>query len=194
MMKLKQGSVIAATRTNSEFKKATESDVDIIFDMSPDILTLSKKASLAHKMGKKMFIHLDFAKGIGKDKSGIEYAMSRGTDGIISTKGNIIKAAKDVGITTVQRFFIIDSISVDTTLESFESSKADMVEIMPGISVKAIGRIRSRISAPVIAGGLIEDTDEVRNAFLNGATAVSTGREDVWNYKWQEDSNGEAEK
>jgi hypothetical protein len=40
-----------------------------------------------------------------------------GVDGIISTRTNIIKFARQEGLTTVQRFFIVDSHSVDTTVE-----------------------------------------------------------------------------
>ena len=40
-----------------------------------------------------------------------------GIDGIISTRSNIIAVANDCGLSTVQRFFMIDSRSVDTALE-----------------------------------------------------------------------------
>ena len=38
------GKVVAAVRTLEEFSFAVKSDIKIIFDLSPDILTLAKKS------------------------------------------------------------------------------------------------------------------------------------------------------
>lgn len=172
--------VIAAVRTDKEFERAVNSKVDIIFDLSPDLLSLGKKVEAAHYKNKKIFIHIDLASGIGKDKSGLLYAKSVNVDGVISTRANVIKLARELGMFTVQRFFIIDSQSVDTTVETQKSSKADMVEIMPGIVVKAIEKLKKCVTVPIIAGGLIESREEVEQAILHGAAAVSTGKEELW--------------
>ena len=132
------GSVVAAVRGNDEFEAAVKSGVEIIFDLSPDLLTVSDKLNTAHQYGKKLFIHMDLATGIGKDKSGIMFAKTVGVDGIISTRVNIIKLAKEAGLYTVQRFFVVDSQSVSTAVEGLKASKADMIEVMPGALVKGI--------------------------------------------------------
>lgn len=173
-------SIIAAVRTEEEFESALKAEVSIIFDLSPDILNIIHKVKAAHEKNKKLFIHIDLATGIGKDKSGIAFVKKAGVDGIISTRVNIIKCARELKMHTVQRFFIVDSHSVETTVESVKASKTDMVEIMPGIALKAIGRLKNIIDAPIIAGGLIEEKEEVENAIAAGAAAVSTGKNDLW--------------
>ncbi|MBQ7336953.1 MAG: glycerol-3-phosphate responsive antiterminator [Clostridia bacterium] len=172
--------VIAATRSREEFETALRSEVSIIFDLNPDILTLCEVTKMAHAAKKKLFIHLDLAQGIGKDKCGIAYAKGLGVDGIISTRVNIIRAAKELGLFTVQRFFIVDSHSVDTSLEALRASRADMIEVMPGIAYKAIAKLCTLTSVPIIAGGLIEQKSEITQAMTHGAAAISTGMQALW--------------
>ena len=175
-----ESKVIAAIRNRNDLLRASQSDVKIVFDLAPDILTLRESADILHGKGKKFFIHLDLATGIGKDKSGMLYAKSMGVDGIISTRSGIIKAARELGISTVQRFFIVDSHSVETTVESLKQSKAQMIEVMPGGVGKVIKKLREKLSVPIIAGGLIETREETRTALESGASAVSTGAQNLW--------------
>lgn len=180
MVTFKPHAVIAATRSANELDLALGHDIEVIFDLCPDLLTLKTVVDKVHAVGKRLFIHLDLAEGIGKDKSGIAYAKAVGVDGIISTRVNIVRAAKELGLFTVQRFFIVDSHSVDTTLDALRASRADMIEIMPGIAHKAISRLRELTTVPIIAGGLIETREEIEQAFAHGAAAISTGKCDLW--------------
>ena len=173
--------IIAATRTDEEFHDALQSETEIIFDLCADILSLTKKIKAAHDGGKRLFIHIDLAEGVGRDKSGIMLLKKMGIDGIISTKVSLIKLAREVGLHTVQRFFIVDSKSVHTTIEAVKSSRPDMIEIMPATVGKVITRLAGELSTPIIAGGLIETHSEVASALLSGATAVSTGAKTLWN-------------
>ena len=108
------------------------------------------------------------------------FARHIGVDGIISTRVNIIKMARELGLFTVQRFFIVDSHSIDTTIDSIKASKADMVEIMPGLVYKVIENLHGRIDTPIIAGGLRDSVNEVASALRAGAAAISTGNERLW--------------
>lgn len=178
---LKDTKVIAAVRNEDELKSAISSKAELIFDLSPNIISLKERAESVHESGKKLCIHLDLAEGIGKDRYGIEYARTKGIDGIISTRVNIIKAAREAGLFTVQRFFIVDSHSLVTTVDAIKSSKPDMIEIMPGIIPKVIKDLRQNLTMPIIAGGLIDDISEVELAVKCGAAAVSTGKQQLWN-------------
>lgn len=172
--------VIAAARSDSELLIASKSKVDIIFMLSPNISDIKKQTELVHSRGKKIFIHLDLAEGIGKDEYGIRFVKEQGIDGIISTRTNIIKMAKKEGLFTVQRFFLVDSQSVATTIESAKTSKADMIEIMPGTISKIINRLKEELKTPIVAGGLIETKEEINEAISCGATAISAGKQEFW--------------
>lgn len=172
--------IIAATRNNDEFLSALNSDTDIIFMLAPNIADINSQALAAHKSGKKLFIHLDLAEGIGKDEYGIRFAKEHGVDGIISTRSGVIKMAKKENLFTVQRFFIIDSQSVNTTIETAKMTKADMIEIMPGTLSKIIRRLKAELKVPIVAGGLIETKEEINEAISCGATAISVGKQELW--------------
>ncbi len=172
--------IIAAARNEQELEAAIGARVKKIFWLNPSILTLEKYVGLVHAAGKKIYLHIDLAEGVGKDKAGLTYVKNAGVDGIISTRVNIIKAAKELDLFTVQRFFIVDSHSVDTTVEAIKSSKADMIEIMPGIVTKVVADLKSRLSIPIIAGGLIETRKELEEATKSGASAISTSKQELW--------------
>ena len=175
------GTVIAAVRTEAEFLQALKSEVSTIFLLAPNIDNIEAQAEKAHKANKTFFIHIDLAEGIGKDEYGIKFAKEQGVDGIISTRTALIKHAKSQGLLAVQRFFVLDSHSVGTIVESAKTSKADMIELMPGTVTKVIEKIKTILDTPIVAGGLIETKEEIAEAYNSGAIAVSTGRENLWN-------------
>lgn len=170
--------VIAAVQNNM-LSQALDSPIEIIFNLKVSLLEIEDSINKAHLCGKKILIHIDLTDGIGKDKAGIEYLAKLGVDGVISTRGQLIRYANELGLVTVQRFFALDSKGVDSIKEMLESTKPDMIEIMPGIASKVIKRFVS-YGVPVIAGGLIETKQEITEALKNGAEAISTGKQELW--------------
>ena len=175
--------ILAATRSDEDFLRAVAGSPEVIFDLDPDLMNITAKVKKAHEAGKKYLVHVDLAKGLGKDESGIRFLKRVGVDGVISTKVGVIKLAREQGLLTVQRFFIVDSHSVETTADAVRTSKPDMIEIMPGTICKVIGRLRKRIDVPIIAGGLIETENEVNDILGSGASGVSTARAELWDLK-----------
>ena len=184
MINLEEFPIIAAARNPDEFLTAVRSPCDVIFWLSPSILNLGEylKAAREAENGrdKSIFIHIDMADGIGKDGAGLEYLRRLGVDSIISTRGNLIKAAREVSLMTVQRFFIVDSRSINTAFDTIRTSHPDLIEIMPGIMPGIITRFASSVEIPVIAGGLIETKEDVISALSAGAGGISTSRRELW--------------
>ena len=150
--------LIAAVRTEREFLRALKSPVELIFLLSANLNQISGCAERAHAAGKKLFFHIDFVEGLGKDRCGLAFLKENGGDGVITTKTHLVLLAKELGLFTVQRFFLIDSRSVASELETFRKKGRDNV----------------------IAGGLIRDKQSVMAALKAGAVAVSTSREELW--------------
>ncbi len=174
------GKIIAAVRNQRDLEEALLSSVSDIFLLKTDIMELQSVLEKVHTAGKRLFVHMDFADGIGKDTSGCLYLKTLGVDGIISTRASIIKSARDLGMKTVQRVFIVDSHSIATAVDTMQKNLPDMIELMPGIATKAISFFRDRVTIPIIAGGLIETEEEVALAHVSGAFAVSTGKRELW--------------
>ena len=170
--------VIAAIG-DDKWQEALESPVRVIFYMSANLLTIQEKVQQAHNAGKFVMVHLDLADGIGRDRIGIRYLAQCGADGIISTKGQLIRWAKEQGLFTIQRFFAVDSGGAGSIGEMFHTNNPHLMEIMPGVVTKVIKHYAD-CGIPVIAGGLIQNKTEVLDALASGATAVSTGQPEVW--------------
>lgn len=176
--RLERCPVVAAVRENS-FSAALTAPVEVLFCLESHLLTVRRRTEQAHGAGKAVFIHLDLAEGVGRDREGLQYLAECGVDGVISTRAQIIRIAKDLGLLTVQRFFALDSQGLGSVQEMLKTSDPHLMEIMPGVIPKAVRRF-SGGSIPVIAGGLIETRQEVTAALSAGALAVSTGRKDLW--------------
>lgn len=173
--------IAAAIRTEKDFHVALKSNVDVVFLLYSNIMTVGKYVEAIHQVGKKALIHVDFAEGIGKDRAGIEFLARQNVDGILSTRTNIVRIAKEFNLVTVQRFFLVDSHSLNTTVESMRLSKPDIIELMPGLVTKKIREFNQITDTPIIAGGIIETEEEVRAALEAGADFVSTGEVGLWN-------------
>ena len=175
---LESNPIIAAVK-DERFKEALESPGEVIFLLGGNLLTLARRINAAHEKGKFIFIHLDLTEGVGKDRAGVEFLARSGADGIISTKTGLIRIANEMGLTTVQRFFVYDSHGVGSINETLASSRPDIIEIMPGTVGKVIKSFSGR-GTPLIAGGLIETKQEATEALSLGALAVSTGKNELW--------------
>ncbi|MBR4072918.1 MAG: glycerol-3-phosphate responsive antiterminator [Clostridia bacterium] len=175
---LERSPIIASIHEN-QWQKVLTSPVEVIFHLKAKLLNIKKNIEEAHKHNKRIFVHIDLADGIGKDEAGIDYLAACGVDGIISTRGPLIRHANQIGLITVQRFFVLDSQGIQSIFNMLESSHPHYIEIMPGIADKIIRRF-SEGSFPIIAGGLIETKQEVTSALSSGAVAVSTGTEELW--------------
>lgn len=170
--------VIAAVQ-DSKWDAAIASPAKIIFYLQANILNIKERINEAHTADKLLFVHIDLAEGIGRDKSGIQYLADLGVDGIMTTRNQLVRFAKDNGLLAVQRFFLLDSKGFENIDEIIANNTPDMIEIMPGVIPKAIERFAMG-RVPVIAGGLVETKAEVTAALAAGATAISTGKKELW--------------
>ncbi len=173
--------IIAAVQNIEDVDTAAVSNVGMIILMCADIMNAGQMVEKIRRSGKLAVIHMDFLEGIGRDQKAVEYvATTLKPDGIISTRNSHIKHAKQCGIFTIQRFFLIDNKSYETALVSVKSNKPDMIEIMPGVMPTIIKRISQDLSIPVIAGGLISTKQDIMEALQAGAIAASTGKTYLW--------------
>ena len=170
--------VIAAVG-DDKWTAAIKSPVAVIFYMSANLLTIRQRVQEAHQANKYIMVHLDLAEGIGKDRTGVRYLVQCGVDGILSTKGQLIRFAREQQLFTVQRFFAVDSNGAESIGELMRNANPHFLEIMPGVVTKVIRRY-SEGGLPVIAGGLVQTAQEVREALDAGAKAVSTGEPALW--------------
>lgn len=178
---IKENPIIAAIRHNEDVKEAIDSGASTIFILSTNIFDIQNLISQIKDSGKNVFVHVDFVEGLGKDQKAIDYiAQIAKPDGIISTKSQHIKYAREAGIFVIQRFFLIDSLSFNTAVKSIQSLKPDIVEVMPAVMPDVIKRIVSQTDVPVIAGGLINTKKDIIEILKAGAFGASTCNKELW--------------
>ena len=171
--------VIAAVR-DDKWEAALKSPAQVIFYLSANLMTVASRISEAHNLGKRVMIHFDLAEGIGKDKVGIHFLKQSGADGILSTRANLIRLAKEQGMVAIQRFFLLDSMAISNIEKHLSPDTSDLIEVLPALMPKVIRRVCAVTTKPVITGGLITDKEDVTNALSAGAVAVSTTNPNVW--------------
>ena len=175
---LERTPIIAAT-DSAGWQEALMSETEVLFHLSANIMTIQSEIKEAKQHNKYIFVHIDLAEGIGKDKMGIQWLSKLGVDGIISTKAQLIRNAKECGLIAIQRFFVLDSKGMHSISEMIEATNPNLIEIMPGVIPKALSLFADK-GIPVIAGGIIETKEEVTAALRSGAIAVSTGKFKLW--------------
>ncbi len=134
-----------------------------------------------HQAGKLAVVHADLIAGLGGKDVAVDYIRTAAkADGIISTRPAFIRRGRELGLFTVLRFFVFDSLSLGNVAASAAATQPDVVEILPGIMPKIVRRVARDLRCPLICGGLIMDKSDVVEALSAGAVAVSTTSETVW--------------
>jgi len=175
------GRRVAAVRKPEHLPAALNIDWPIVFLLIGDLFTAEEYVAQARRAGKTVFLHVDFIAGLGGDPVALKFVAERiKPHGIISTKSHFVKHAKKYGMLAIQRLFIIDTSALEQGIHNIRQSEPDAVEIMPGLIPRVISELRATVSAPIIAGGLIQDNAEIETALKAGASAVSMGNRKLW--------------
>ena len=178
---LKQNPTIAASNYES-LKTAIESKVSAIILMEGRLSNLIEDDFKHYINRKDIFIHMDLLKGLSNDLEGIKFLKENiNVKGIVSTKSSTLRAAKKQGLLTIQRIFLIDTKSLNNTIESVKENNPDAVEVMPALSNSIVKYIKEEVNRPVILGGLVRNKKDVLDALNAGADGVSFSKSDLWN-------------
>jgi glycerol uptake operon antiterminator len=173
--------VIAAVRTREALELALRSPVKAVFLLSGsvnDIVELCRDVLLAEK---HCFIHVDLLEGLRPDLQGLSFINSQASPtGILTTRPACVKWAQSLGLLTVQRIFLLDTTALLEGARHIDACKPDLVEVLPGVSEKAIRLAAQHFKRPLIAGGLIDTKEEVCAALAAGALAISASEPALW--------------
>ncbi|MDR1217866.1 MAG: glycerol-3-phosphate responsive antiterminator [Oscillospiraceae bacterium] len=178
---LKANPIIAAVKSAEGLSGCLKSDCGIVFVLFGDILSIADHVRRIKDAQKLAVVHIDLIDGLSPKEVSVRFMRdSTAADGIISTRQPLISSAKDLGLLTVHRFFILDSIALSNVEKQMRGGRADVVEILPGCMPKVISRLVKKIDVPLIAGGLISDGEDAAAALAAGASAISTTNPEVW--------------
>lgn len=174
--------IIPAIRRMKDFEYVLQLPVEYIVLLDSSLTNLHNIVKFVQKKDKKILVHADLIEGLKSDEYAVDYlAQHVKPDGILSTRRNVIAAAKKNNMIAILRLFIIDSIAMETGVQSVLNTKPDYIELLPGITPTVIKEVSDHTNIPVITGGLIKTETEVEQAFAAGAVSVTTSRKSLWN-------------
>lgn len=178
---LAENPIIAAVRNEDDLELVVKSEAEVVFVLQGDIMNIKNICEKLKRHNKRVFIHIDMIEGLKGDHVGLQFIKDHAEPfGIITTKTNNVRHAKNLGLCTIQRIFIIDSLSLESGIKNVKEVKPDAVEVLPGVASKIIGIIKKEVKVPIIAGGLIKSKRDVMEALSSGAVAISTSKAELW--------------
>ena len=173
--------IIAAVKTEEQLVRALSYECNVIFFLFGNICNIPKLVESVKERGKHAFVHLDLINGLAAKEIAADYIRSfTKADGVLSTKPQILRHAKEIGLITVLRVFVLDSLALDNIEKLRAACNPDLIELVPGLMPKIIRQVHSLHRTPLIAGGLIRDKEDTMSALSAGAISISTSCEEAW--------------
>ncbi|TFE03414.1 glycerol-3-phosphate responsive antiterminator [Jeotgalibacillus sp. R-1-5s-1] len=182
-MELEDQKILPAVHSMKDFDKMLKHSYEYGVFLDMHVGMIKSVFDYARSKDKKMFLHMDLIQGLSNDEYAAEYVcQSIKPYGIISTRRNVIKRARELNIKAIQRTFVIDSSAYRRSVEQIRQSDPDFIELLPGVVPKMITRMKEETGKQIIAGGLIDRPEEVEEALNAGASAITTSSKKLWEH------------
>ena len=175
--------IIAGVNNDELLAESLKSDCEIVYMLYGDICNLPELVDAVVSAGKIPIVHIDLINGLASREISVDFIQKyTKAAGIISTKLHLIKRGNELGLITIQRFFMLDRLTYNNIKKHVRGTSPDIVEVMPAGLFKMIRYVLEEIGdTPLVASGLVLDKSDVMGALSAGALAVSTTNTDVWN-------------
>lgn len=183
MSRLAAKPVICAVRSEDGLRRVLDiEDPRCVFLLGFPIQDIFKAINSLSSRGHMPFVHMDLVDGLKGDQAGIKYLVDNARPwGIISTHKGVVEMAKEAGLITVLRVFLLDSDAFRKGRSLVSSVKPNFLEVLPGVAVMGIGKEKlSQLGCQLIAGGLVDSPGQVKDILLKGVVAVSSSEESLW--------------
>jgi glycerol uptake operon antiterminator len=125
------------------------------------------------RKGRRALVHCDLIHGLSGDEYAAKFLAGFNPAGILSTKPAVVTACKKLGVTAIQRVFLIDGSALAKSIQSVKKANPDYVELLPAPCLPALPMLRSEFSVPLIAGGLIQSKAMAEEILGLGVRAVT---------------------
>ena len=108
--------VIAAVKTDDALTAALASPCSTVFLLASTLLNVGELVRRIHAAGKLAVVHIDLVDGLSAREVAVNSLIALcHPDGIISTHPSLIRRARHQGLLTIQRAFILDSLSLNNS-------------------------------------------------------------------------------
>ena len=166
--------VIAAVKDEAGLAAALKSECEVIFLLFGSVVNVADLVERVRGAGKLAIVHIDLLDGLSQREVAVD-GLTRmcAPDGIISTRPALVRRARHLGLLTVQRAFILDSLALSNLPAQLSVGAAALKKKLPGImpprrsspagssstrtkSWPPCGRVRRRCPPPARRSGRCE--------------------------------------
>lgn len=173
--------VIPEVKNDEWLDALKKSESDVVYIVYGDICSIAEIVENVKSMGKMAIVHVDLIVGLSQKEISVDFIKKyTKADGIISMKAQLIKRANDLGLFTIQRFYMMDGFTYANIAKNVKTTNPDVVEFMPAGLSKVMRYLVEQIDKPIVASGLTQDEEDVIRALKAGAIAVATTNRELW--------------
>ena len=105
--------VIMAVKDWEGVRRCTGQESKVVFILFGDVCSIDEIVKTVKDAGKIAIVHIDLISGLGNKEISVDFIRkATEADGIISTKPAMIKRGKELGLFTILRFFVLDSMAL----------------------------------------------------------------------------------
>ena len=146
--------IIAAVKNMNDLEVCCSlEDIRVVFILFGDICSVKEIVDKVKAAGKVAMVHVDLISGLSSKDIVVEFIQKNTkADGIISTKPILIKKGRELGMFTILRYFLLDSMAYENIRQQQHAVKPDFIEVLPGVMPKIIKNVCKMSRTPIIAG------------------------------------------
>ena len=173
--------VIASIKDEDGLRAVLHAPCPVVFVLFGSVMTIHSIVATLKSAGKTVFVDVDLLDGFSSKPIAVDFLKAHTqTDGVMSTKSIMVRAAKAASLMAVHRLFLVDSFSYNNLSKQVKISEPDAIMILPGCMPRVISWVRDDTNLPLIAGGLVCDKEDVMAALGAGASAIASSNRAVW--------------
>lgn len=183
MIRIPENSVIPSIRRLQDVEAAIASPCPLVLLSNVHIGNLEALACRLREADKRVVVHADLLGGFRPDREGIKLLKNMyRLDGVFSQSSQVVSAAQKCGLWAVQRVFLMDSRSLERSLEILAESHPDGIEVLPGVLASRFSTLFARwdSAATLMAGGMIASADDADTLFARGYRAITASSTALW--------------
>jgi glycerol uptake operon antiterminator len=180
-MQLADQRIIPAVRSIRDYEAVLQTKFRYVILLDSHVAQLQNLMDMAREARKRVIIHADLVQGLKPDEAGAQFlCQSIRPAGVISTHSTVIQVAKKRGLLAIQRIFLLDSHSLETSFRVLTTSRPDVIEVLPGVIPDVLREVKQRTNLPILAGGFIRTKQDILRALQAGADAITTSKRTLW--------------
>ena len=112
---VEENPIIAAVKNMNDLEVCCSlEDIRVVFILFGDICSVKEIVDKVKAAGKVAMVHVDLISGLSSKDIVVEFIQKNTkADGIISTKPTLIKKGRELGMFTILRYFLLDSMAYE---------------------------------------------------------------------------------